>query len=632
MKKILLISLSLFIIGSVFSQEKRLKGDGQIFWEEHFDWEDPADAKGWKAPEGWTFEDNSSDDNGNVWGWTQDSMQGPLARRDGGYILNSTTHDNGFMAIDLDYLNQDKGYMDMLFVDCSMVLPNIDCSDHQSVIIGLEQMFKYFNQGNRMVIEVSNDDGAHWAEFDLTMGTKSGVNVMNLPNDEVALFTANLSDVAGGQANVNIKITWSGSMLYFWMFDDLIFFEGWDYDLKMNHWQSDLVDDRFEESAGFYYMMPKTQIMPIGGFEASVINYGEYEMSDIKFNVTINKNQVEQFNNDSESIPYMYFGEPADTLVIEESYTPLDYGHYDITFKMLGNEDDQALENNEKSYFFHVTDSVFARTPDVKEADESPWRSYYTYTHEGDIMGVEFNPVEDCKASSISVYISRSNLDVDFKFVLMEIKSGEGDELEIVELLSSETQWVDQEVLDNGWITLPLDPDGIGENLVAGSRYIAAVQFWTYIEEEDLINRGDAFYVGATQNYPSSHDKQWLYESNPMEWTQGSNYNKMIRLNIDNHENIVDGIKSVDINSTLHQNYPNPFSFSTRIDYYITDAENVSIEIQDISGKTVRLLNPGYQPAGKHSVSIEKNDLDAGLYFYTLKAGNTLLTKRMTIK
>lgn len=631
MKKILLICLSLFILGTTFSQEKRLKGDGQIFWEEHFDWEDPTDPKGWKAPEGWIIEDNSSDDNGFVWVWTRDSMQGPFAQRDGGYILNSSTGDNGFISIDLDNHNAYKNYMEMLFVNSSITLPNIDCSEHHSVIIGLEQMFKYFNSP-RMLIEVSNDNGAHWAEFDLKMGAKSGVNVMNLPNDEVAQYTANLSDVAGGQADVTIKITWEGSMLYFWMLDDIVLFEGWDYDLKMNHWQAQHIDDRFEQQSGFCYMMPKTQILPIGGFEGSVINYGEYEMTDVKLNVKISKNNIEQFNASSEAVPYIYFGDPVDTLRIEEVYTPIDFGHYNVTMSMLGVEDEQAPDNNMTSYFFHVTDSVFARTPDVKEADDSPWRSYYQYTHEGDIIGVEFNPVADCQASSISVYISRSNLDVDFKFILMEIRDTEGDELEIVELLASETQWVDQEILDNGWVTLPLDPDGVGENLKAGGRYLAAVQFWTYIAEEDLKDRGDAFYVGASQNYPASYDKQWWYESYPGEWTQGSNFNKMIRLNIDNHENIIDGIEIANIGNALEQNYPNPFSSSTQIDYSLSNDENVSIEIKDVSGRLVRSVKQELQSAGKHSVTISKDNLDAGLYFYTLKAGTTILTKRMTIK
>jgi hypothetical protein len=431
---------------------------------------------------------------------------------------------------------------------------------------------------------------------------------------------------------VTIKITWDGSMLYFWMLDDIILFEGWDYDLEMKHWQSEITDERFEESAGFYYMMPKTQIMPIGGFEASVINYGEYEMSDIKFNVKINKNHIEQFNSSSEPISYMCFGETADTLVIPDSYTPVDYGHYDISLVMIANEDDQSPSNNEKSYYFHVTDSVFARTPDISEVDESPWRNLYQYTHEGDIMGVEFNPIEDCIASSISVNISRSNLDVDFKFILMEIKEGEEDVLNIVELLASETRWVDQEVLDNGWLTLLLEHDGIGEYLKAGTRYLAAVQFWTYIEEDDLKNRGDTFYVGATQSYPSSYDKQWLFESYTGLWTQGSNNNKMIRLNIDNHENIIDGKIDISNVSSLQQNFPNPFTGATQIYYTLANAESVSIEIKDISGRIVGVLNEGIKPAGMHSASFSSNGLEAGLYYYTLKAGGKHTTKKMTIQ
>ena len=421
-------------------------------------------------------------------------------------------------------------------------------------------------------------------------------------------------------------------MLYFWMLDDIILYEGWDYDLKMNHWDVQLIDDNSEDAPGFYYMMPKTQIMPLGGFEGSVINYGDYDLNNVHLNVVINKNNVEQYNASSESIPYVSFGDPADTLFIEDNYTPVDFGHYDITFSMLGDEDDQATQNNVQSYYFHVTDSVFARTPDVSEANESPWRNYYQNTHEGDIMGVEFNPIEDCTASSISVFISRSNMDVDFRFVLIEIKTGEGDELEMVELVSSEIMWVDSTILEQGWVTLPIDPDGIGEFMTEGRRYIAGVQFWTYIEQDDIVNRGDTFWIGSTQTYPDSFDKQWWYETYSGVWTQGSNYNKMIRLNIDNHENIIDGIPNSTNLSSLSQNYPNPFAGETRIGYTLAKEESVIIEIKDISGRTVRLLEEGTKQAGKHSAVFSNTDLDAGLYFYTLEAGDFRQTKRMIIR
>ncbi|MFC2121800.1 T9SS type A sorting domain-containing protein [Bacteroidota bacterium] len=631
MKKNLLLVLVLIIACSVFGQNRNLKGDGQVFWEEHFDWGNPDDPKGWTAPEGWLIEDNSADDIGYEWVWTKDSLQGPFSERDGGYILNSSTGDNGFLAIDLDNLNAFMDYIAMLYVNSSITLPPLDCSDHPSVIISLEQMFKYFNNP-RMVIEVSNDDGAHWAAFDMKMGSGPGTNALNLPNDGIAHFSANLSAVAGGQADVTIKITWDGSILYFWMLDDIVISEGWDYDLKMNHWKTELVDENANESAGFYYMMPKTQIIPIGGFEASVINYGDFEMSDVRLNVTINKNHVEQFNASSEYVPFMYFGDPADTLTVDDMFTPIDFGHYDITFCMKANEEEQFSENNIKSINFNVTDSVFARTPDISEANESPWRNLYQNTHEGDLMGVEFNPVSDCEASSISVFISRSNLGVDFKYVLLEITEGEDDALEITELISSDMIWVDEDVLNQGWITLPLTLDGIGEKMKAGGRYIAAVQFWTYIEQEDIVNRADAFWIGSTKVYPGSYDKQWLYEAFTSEWTQGSNYNKMIRLNINNHENIIDGVLNNPDLFSLDQNYPNPFDKETQIGYTLANEESVLIEIKDVSGRVVLILDEGFKPAGKHTAIFNGSNLGAGIYFYTLKAGDIHQTKRMILK
>ncbi|MFA5814461.1 MAG: T9SS type A sorting domain-containing protein [Bacteroidales bacterium] len=629
MKRLLILALIGIIGTTSFGQTHRLKGNGQVFWQEHFDWENPNDPKGWTAPAGWVIEDLSADDTGFVWAWTRDSMQGPFAHRDGGYILNSTTRENGFLAIDLDNLNAYKNYTDMLYVNSSITLPVMDFSTHPSVILSLEQMFKYFNSP-RMVIEVSNDKGGHWAEFDLKMGTARGINVMNLPNDQVAHFSANISEVAAGQPEVIIKLTWSGSILYFWMLDDLTFSEGWDYDLKMNHSQVELIDDNPDASAGFLYMMPKTQLLPMGLFEASVVNYGDNELTNIRFQAEILKNGVSRFVESSNSLSYRYFGDPADTLFISQTYTPVDYGHYEMVLSMESDQQDQNPENNRKSYYFHVTDSVFARTPDESEADESPWRDFYQYTHEGDLMGTEYNPITDCEASSISVYISKANVGADFRFDLLEIAPA-GDQVAMIELLTTEIMTVDSTVLEQGWVTLPLATDGQGEFMKAGKRYLAAVEFWTYIAADNLINRKNAFWIGSTKSYPGSYDKQWGYMSYNGEWQNGSSFNKMIRLNINNHENIVDGVPESGLENSLGQNYPNPFLSETQIDYNLVREATVSIEIKDISGKLVQLMEEGPKPAGKHSITIRNSNLDAGLYFYTLKAGVSSITKIMVV-
>ncbi|TSA34191.1 MAG: T9SS C-terminal target domain-containing protein [Porphyromonadaceae bacterium] len=630
MKRLLILALICLTGIASIGQTHLLKGNGQVFWEEHFDWGNPADAKGWTAPAGWVIEDLSADDTGFVWAWTRDSMQGPFAHRDGGYILNSTTRENGFLAIDLDNLNAFKNYTDMLYVNSSITLPVMNFSTHPSVILSLEQMFKYFNSP-RMVIEVTNDKGKHWAEFDLKMGTARGVNVMNLPNNQVAHFTANISEVAAGQPEVTIKLTWSGSILYFWMLDDLTFSEGWDYDLKMNHWQAQLIDNNPDASAGFLYMMPKTQILPIGLFEASVINYGEIEQTNIRFQAEILKNGASQFNESSNSLSYSYFGDPADTLFINKTYTPVDYGHYELVFGMKSDQVDQNPENNRKSYFFHVTDSVYSRTPDESEANESPWRDYYQYTHEGDLMGTEYDPISDCEASSISVYISKANVGADFRFVLLEITPAAENQVEMIELLTTDMVTVDSTLLKQGWVTLPLATDGQGELMKAGKRYLAAVEFWTYITADNLINRKNTFWIGSTKNYPGSYDKQWGYESYNSEWKNGSSFNKMIRLNINNHENRVDGIPQYGLENSLGQNFPNPFSAETQISYQLGKEAPVTIEIKDITGKVVQITEEGTKPAGMHSVTIRNTDLDAGIYFYTLKAGKFSITKRMVV-
>lgn len=630
MKKFLLLALIALTGLNSNSQTPRLKGNGQVFWQEQFNWENPADPKGWTAPAGWVIEDNSADDNGFTWVWTKDSMQGPFARRDGGYILNSSTGSNGFLSIDLDNLNAGRAYTDMLYVNSSIILPVMDFSTHPSVILSLQQMFKYFN-APRMVIEVTNDNGGHWAEFDLKMGTARGVNALNLPNNQVAHFSANLSEVAAGQSQVTIKITWSGSILYFWMLDDLTFQEGWDYDLKMNHWQAQLIDNNPDASAGFLFMMPKTQILPIGSFEGSVVNYGDNEQTNIRYQVDILKNGVSQFQESSNSLSYRYFGEPADTLYIDKSYTPTDFGHYEMVLNMKSDQEDQYPENNRKSFFFHVTDSVFSRTPDVSEADESPWRDYYQNTHEGDLMGTEFDPIADCEASSVSAFISKANIGADFRFVLLEIDPVEGAQPVMKELLVSDMVTVDSALLKNGWITMPLSVDGQGEKMKAGKRYIAAVEFWTYITADNLINRKNSFWIGSTKNYQGSFDKQWAYMSYNGEWQQGSSFNKMIRLNINNHENRIDLVPESRLDISLGQNYPNPFADKTRIDYNLKEEARVSIEIRDISGKLILMIDEGSQPSGPHSITVTNSNLNSGFYFYTLKAGANSITRKMMV-
>jgi len=93
------------------------------------------------------------------------------------------------------------------------------------------------------------------------------------------------------------------------------------------------------------------------------------------------------------------------------------------------------------------------------------------------------------------------------------------------------------------------------------------------------------------------------------------------------------GVADITNNSlSLSQNMPNPAKDVTTINYELAQsANNVVIEITDITGKQVKAFNKGKQTTGKYSVSFDGNELQAGIYFYTLKTDNSQVTKRMNV-
>lgn len=88
----------------------------------------------------------------------------------------------------------------------------------------------------------------------------------------------------------------------------------------------------------------------------------------------------------------------------------------------------------------------------------------------------------------------------------------------------------------------------------------------------------------------------------------------------------------------LLQNYPNPFNPTTTIQYTIpsaktlhTTSQYVQLKVYDLLGREVAtLINEEEQP-GNYSIIFNGSDLSAGTYFYQLRYGNYLQTKKMIL-
>ena len=69
----------------------------------------------------------------------------------------------------------------------------------------------------------------------------------------------------------------------------------------------------------------------------------------------------------------------------------------------------------------------------------------------------------------------------------------------------------------------------------------------------------------------------------------------------------------------LGQNFPNPYSDKTRINYGITEDALVNISIHDASGRTVMVLQNSHMSAGKYHLEMNRASLEPGVYYYKMK-------------
>jgi uncharacterized lipoprotein YddW (UPF0748 family) len=92
-----------------------------------------------------------------------------------------------------------------------------------------------------------------------------------------------------------------------------------------------------------------------------------------------------------------------------------------------------------------------------------------------------------------------------------------------------------------------------------------------------------------------------------------------------------DDVADIPDNYSLSQNYPNPFNPVTVIEFNIPVSQRVVLEVYNLLGQKVAVLQDGMLNGGTHSVNFDASRLGSGVYLYRMTAGSIVLTQKMTL-
>jgi len=103
------------------------------------------------------------------------------------------------------------------------------------------------------------------------------------------------------------------------------------------------------------------------------------------------------------------------------------------------------------------------------------------------------------------------------------------------------------------------------------------------------------------------------------------------------YSNTIEVEIAVPLEFSLEQNYPNPFNPSTKINYSIPVNSFVQLKIYDLLGREVAILVNEEKQAGVYEVEFnsqqttDNKQLPSGVYYYQLKAGEFIQTRKMLL-
>jgi hypothetical protein len=479
-------------------------------------------------------------------------------------------------------------------LDGSLVSPSLDFSEYDAVILEFEQAYRWCCTSLEIYVDYTVNGGANWISVPLTTGVANGAVEETV--------TVNLSCELAGQSGVNVRWRWNSASHYYWAIDDIRFYTPDDNDLKLtsfSYWQWESATAADYQGLN-YTMFHQSQVRPVN-FQGSVTNNGAAAQTDVVLSVDI---VGPTGTTTLSSTPTTVL--PCETVTINIPWTVADdLGQYTLNFSVSQAEIDVDPADNVGSTVLWVDDVNFARDNRSAGAGFTNFDNDYKI---GNMMEMS----SDAIIYGISFALRNTSVNgTAFNGELLNVDLDYVAETTLGYVSANLTNAVGQEII----YSLPLDAP---YSAITGEPVCPVLNHF-----------GGADDVIVAMSGTSPAQSSFLYEGSETTWYYVTS-TPMVRLAMADLTSL-EGIEPVN-GITLSQNMPNPARNYTILVFDIAQVnENVSLEIHDMSGRLVQSQSFGKLAAGNYTEVINTEALNAGIYLYSLVAGDSRVTKRMSV-
>lgn len=462
-------------------------------------------------------------------------------------------------------------------------------------------------------VVVSIDGGTTWTEIEV-----NGQYPTSTTSPNAELVTVNLTCIAAGQANVKVGFHYLGAWDWFWAIDDVQLTDSPADDVALVTTSYYSATQTVDGDNPRYTIFPANQAMPISHM-ATLQNYGANSATNAQLGINVlNPSNGSVYTGSSTTATLGTCSGTSADLTATTNYTPgVTAGMYKSIYgaNYTNVLTDATPTNNVDTLYHWINSNLYA-------VDDNTYRGAGLWNGAGNSyeMGPLYMINTNVNLYSIDVALTGNTdagvvmcaklyeIDGTGAFVLVDETCGGADEITVTA----------GDISTGNTITWVHNVFATPVALTAGTEYIACVSHYGGADEL-VVMQGGTGADTTTIFLLDGTDATWYYMTSL----------PMVRMNFDASV----GVNEINENSnlSLYQNVPNPANGTTRITFNLNENSDVTFELVDITGKVVLTSDLGQKNMGNHNMTIDVTPFASGVYYYSVTANGTKMTKKMVI-